>query len=270
MGQKSNLTTIRKFLKHINLLTFSSKEFLIGFNLLEFFNRFCNLKNIFVVNTALNFIGTKAYLTLLIFVRSVKIKKLQKRIKFQLSTKRKDSFKNITFFSQFFLKKLEQLKINFLNLKIILINKQLIKEKKLLRFFYLRNQFFRESLFPRRYNLFFDFLKISCLLALKKIPSKTFLYFLGQIFKFLPKKKHARFFSFVKKVFSLFFNVKTNIMGLKLLIGGRLKGKLRKKKIFIQLGKIPSLTISKDIEFNRIHVFSKHGVFGFKFWVYFK
>jgi ribosomal protein S3 len=66
------------------------------------------------------------------------------------------------------------------------------------------------------------------------------------------------------------FGYDKSILGLKLLIGGRLKGKLRKKKIFIQTGKIPVQTIAQDIEFTRLHVFSKYGVFGFKFWVCFK
>ena len=56
----------------------------------------------------------------------------------------------------------------------------------------------------------------------------------------------------------------------KFLIGGRLKGKLRKKRFFIQTGTVPVQSISKDIEFNRLHIFSKYGVFGFKLWVCFK
>jgi hypothetical protein len=269
MGQKSNLTTVRNFLKSINLFTYSKQEFLIGFNFLENFNRFCNLNNNIIVKPNLNFIGSQMYLTFSLFVRSAQIKKIKKRLKIK-----RNKLKFNTYFLNYFfnslLKHLKFLKINLLNVKVILLNNYLISEKKFLRFLYLRIQFFRDSLFPRRYNLFFDFLKISSLFIARKIPAQTFLFFLGQIFKFIPKKKHNRYFSFIKKIFNLMFGYDKSILGLKLLIGGRLKGKLRKKKIFIQTGKIPVQTIAQDIEFTRLHVFSKYGVFGFKFWVCFK
>jgi hypothetical protein len=85
----------------------------------------------------------------------------------------------------------------------------------------------------------------------------------------------------MKKVFNLFFKdhfqKNSKILGLKLLIAGRLKGKLRKKKIFIQaktdknqITSIAGQTISKDIEFTKLDVFSRYGVFGFKLWTYYK
>ena len=81
MGQKANLNTVRKFFKNINLLTSSSKVFLTGFNFLNSFNRFCNIKNIIVVTPTLNFIGSKAVLNLLFFIRTAKLKKTIKQIK---------------------------------------------------------------------------------------------------------------------------------------------------------------------------------------------
>ena len=269
MGQKSNLTTVRKFLKNINLFTYSKQEFLIGFNFLEHFNRFCNLNNSIIVNPNLNFIGSQMYLTFSLFVRSAQIKKIKKRLKIKRN-KLKFNTRFLDVFFDSILKHLKLLRINLLNVKITLLNNYLISEKFFLRFLYLRIQFFRDSLFPRRYNLFFDFLKISSLFISRKIPAQTFLFFLGQIFKFVPKKKHNRYFSFIKKTFNLMLDYDKSILGLKLLIGGRLKGKLRKKKIFIQTGKIPVQSIAQDIEFTRLHVFSKHGVFGFKLWVCFK
>lgn len=271
MGQKANLTTIRNFLKNISLFTHSKQEFLIGFTFIENFIRFCTISNIVVINPNLNFIGSKAYLTFYFFIRTAKIKKIKKRVrvkqnKLQVFNKKS----HLKFFANFLLKYLKNLKINLLIFKVILVNNYLISSKKFLHFLYVRIQFFRDSLFPRRYNLFFDFLKISSLFVLKKIPAKTFLFFLGQIFKFIPKKKHGRYLLFIKKIFSLIYNYNSLFLGLKFLIGGRLKGKLRKKRFFIQTGTVPVQSISKDIEFNRLHIFSKYGVFGFKLWVCFK
>lgn len=269
MGQKSNITTIRKFLQSINLLTYSSNEFLIGFNFLQNFQRFCQIKNIIIVNPTLNFVGNKAYFVISIFVRSAKLKKLKKRVrnKFKKSSlDKKNLLPVFKQFANFLLHNLKKLRVHLLNLKVVLLNKELMKKRLFLRSLYLRNQFVRDSLFPRRYNLFFDFLKISCLFSFKKVDAKVFLFILGQCFKFLPKQKHARFFSFINKLFKLFFKLNKQMLGIKLLICGRLKGKLRKKKFYIQSGAIPNQTISKDIQFSKLHVFSRYGVFGFKLW----
>ncbi len=55
---------------------------------------------------------------------------------------------------------------------------------------------FKQNLFPRRNDLFSDFLNTSCLLVLKKIKINTYLLILAQIFTLLLKKKHGSFFFF--------------------------------------------------------------------------
>jgi len=273
MGQKANLQTLRPLLKSINLFTFSPIEFLKGLNFLNYLNSFFNKKGILLINTTLNFIGRKAQISLTFFIRTAKTFKFNRQIRF-CRVKKNQNFVN--FFANFLFKKLKFLEINTLALKIMIVNRffSRLKKNRFLQILYFKHRFFKDSLFSRRQNLFFDFLKISYLFSKNIVNSKNFIFILGQIFRFLPKNKHARFFIFVKKIFTVLVEkgVKdgstNSILGLKFLIAGRLKGKLRKKKHTIQLGKIPSQTISKNIDFGKIDVFTRYGVFGFKLWTY--
>jgi hypothetical protein len=63
-------------------------------------------------------------------------------------------------FSTLVLDKLKMLGINLISLKIILINKIFSKTKKnrFLQILYLTHRSFRDSVFARRDNLFFDYL----------------------------------------------------------------------------------------------------------------
>jgi len=67
MSQKANLQTVRKYFKNINLTTFSSFEFLKGFNFLTFFYEFFRAKRVLICNSTLNFISNKIYLSISIF-----------------------------------------------------------------------------------------------------------------------------------------------------------------------------------------------------------
>ena len=97
---------------------------------------------------------------------------------------------------------------------------------------------------------------------------------MGDIFKFLPKHKHAKFLIFLTKTFKMFIGFNTDkknsfsIKGIRFLICGRIKGKLRKSKSLIQVGKVPVQSISKNIDYVKKDVFTKNGVFGFKLWVF--
>jgi len=58
--------------------------------------------------------------------------------------------------------------------------------------------------------------------------------------------------------------VPTNLIGLKFLISGRLRGKLRKKKKYIQTGTVPIQQFKNYIEFETTQVLTRYGVFGLK------
>ena len=102
------------------------------------------------------------------------------------------------------------------------------------------------------------------------------MHLLGQIFRILPKSKHGRFLVFLKLLFknlllaSKDFNNKglKSILGVKLIISGKIKGKPRSSTTCIQVGSVPSQSLNKDVSFSKIHVYTLYGAFGFKIWVH--
>ena len=51
------------------------------------------------------------------------------------------------------------------------------------------------------------------------------------------------------------------------MINGKLKGKLRASSLKILVGKIGTQTISSEIDFSKVHVYTIYGCFGIKIWV---
>ena len=275
MSQKANLQTVRKFVRTINLLTFSPIEFLRGLTFSNYFHDFFRKKNVLVNSLNLNFLGNKAQLTISLFVCTSKIKFLANQITTVkvLKPQLKDQVSNFIF------KELNFLGINFLVLKFLLLNKFCLSFKRnlYLKTLFLKLRTFKDVLFARRNSLFFDLLKISFLFTKGLVTSKLFLSLLVQTFKILPKRRHARFLSFIKKVFKILTDEEHknlinkpsgSLLGLKCLISGKLKGKLRTQRFHIQHGKLALQTISKNIEYSKLHAFTRYGTFGFKIWVF--
>lgn len=111
-----------------------------------------------------------------------------------------------------------------------------------------------------------------------KVSTKLYLQLLGQIFSILLKKKHTKFFLFLKKLFTelrlqtkeqVINNKKkiilfSSILGIKFHLNGKLKGKPRASSLKIITGKIPCQTISSNIKYNKITVYNRYGAFGLK------
>lgn len=272
MSQKGNLQSIRPFLRSSSLFNLSGSQNLKSLNFVNFFNSFFNKNFIVPINTTFNFVGNKGELTLILFSRSVKILRFSRRLR---ALKKNVEHKAWSLFSTLVLDKLKMLGINLISLKIILINKIFSKTKKnrFLQILYLTHRSFRDSVFARRDNLFFDYLKITFLFSKGLVNLEVFLFFLAEIFKFLPKHKHVRFMNLLKKTFTILVNSsslkETNSLGgIRFAVAGKLKGKLRKSKTSIQMGKLPVQSISKNVEFAKNHVFTRYGVFGFKLWTF--
>lgn len=287
MGQKSNILTLRKKTSNINLFKDNSKEFLYGFAFLNSFDNFLKKKYIYVANRELNFIGNQGVFVLSLFYRSNKIsrykkKRLLKKLTLQTSSSllNKINSKKLTnIFSHHLLK--------FKTTNVILNIKNLNKfvNKSFLKNFYSKIKLFMNPLFERRLNLFIDFLKISSLFFYGKVNLSSYMYFLAQIFRILQKKKHAKFFFFLKVLFTFLLEFKpktfldkkksiTNdsnsdfISGIKFVVNGKLRGKPRSDSTCIQVGAVPIQTISKNIDFSKTHVYTLYGVFGFQMWVF--
>lgn len=179
-----------------------------------------------------------------------------------------------SFLKTLFYKNFNDLNSNVLSINLVNLNNYL--DRDLLNSFYKNFKRFVGVLFNRRFNLFIDFLKVNSLFLKSKISSKLYLLLLGQIFRILPKSKHGRFLLFLKILFKSLIDISksssnkkiNSILGIKFLIGGRLKGKPRSSISCIQVGSVPSQSVDKNVDFSKIHVYTLYGAFGFKIWIH--
>lgn len=151
--------------------------------------------------------------------------------------------------------------------KITLLNKQV--NMKIVRIAHSKLKFFKKTLFSRRFDLYYDFLKLTSLLITKKVKIGVYNIILGKIFKYLMKKSHNKFFNFLKKLSHLVTRSST-IGGIKFGINGKLKGKLRANSFKLEIGKIGIQTITSDIDFSIVHINTLYGCFGLKTWIKYK
>jgi hypothetical protein len=268
MGQKSNVLTLRKSENSSTALASNSKTFILGFTFLNFFEKLLSNKNVLLVNKEINFEANKLYLNFSLFFRSTKV--LNYRRRGFNSDKQKISF-NFESFNALIKNHFSLLRTNTVQLSFINLNKS--ADRKFLTFLFKKLKRFVGVIFSRRFNLFIDFLKLTDLFAHNKIAAKPYLFLLGQIFRVLPKRKHNRFLVFLKLLFQVIIQDKlspysSNIAGIKLIINGKLKGKTRSSSSCIQVGSVPVQSLSKNIEFSKLHVYTLFGSFGFKIWIH--
>ncbi len=284
MGQTSNILTLRKSKQNLNLLDSKSKIFLYGWNFLNLFKQSLLKKKLLLTSNTLYlstniinfnlqiFTGTQKilkYKKKLIFYKNKKIQKNKNSLKFKHKFVNYKKLNKLYVFNYFLLNILNiGLKKNLILLSVFNLNKLLTSS--LLRKIYAINKRFLKTLFARRFNLFIDFMKIVVLLALKKINVITFLIVLSQIFKVLLKKKHTQFIYFLKEIFNFILTNTKEIKGLKFILSGKIKGKTQASFTKIIVGSVPIQSINANIDFNKIHVYTLYGVFGFKLWVHYK
>lgn len=128
---------------------------------------------------------------------------------------------------------------------------------------------FSSILFTRGFNLFLDFLKVITLIEQKKIAPRALLLILGQIFKNSNKRKHTRFVFFIKTIFDVLVP-STEILGMKLIINGRIMGKTRASTVKIAKGSLVLNTVNAGCISDKMHVYTLYGAFGFKLWINYK
>jgi hypothetical protein len=273
MGQKSNTITLRKVQKNLSFWESEkeSKQFLYGLKFSFFLEQLLSRKNILLVDKTINFVNSQCFFNFTLFFRMSKLAVLKKKI---TKTYKVHSFsKNINLIKLFF-KQLSYLRTNLVLLNFKNINKDI--DANLVKLLYQKIGRFAGVLFSRRFNLLIDFVKIASLFCEKKVPLQTFLSMLGQIFRILPKRKHNRFFFFLKYLFGLIVSsselkslpTMSNICGIKFVVNGKLQGKTRADSTCIQVGAVPIQSLDKSIEFSRLHVYTLYGVFGFRMWIY--
>lgn len=262
MGNNSNTQTLRLNLfsniKSTNLKVCSHTIEILKNIRRSFFKKQVFLVDYFVSNN-LNTIEFHLF----VFFRTRKIVSYKKMA---LKTNLK---KNNLYFSNLF-NFFTNIKLNKLNIKIFVLNKLKTlkyKNKKLVIQLYQKFKSFKLKLFNKNFNLFFDFIKISALFIAKKMRVATVLHVLSLIFCFLRKRAHSTFLFFLKTYFSfILLAQKQTFSGFKFLIVGKISGKSRASFKRIQVGSVSIQSIKDNIEYCKLHVFTRYGVFGFKLW----
>jgi hypothetical protein len=219
-------------------------------------------KNIILSESHTAVVSNVLIFTTYAFYRTAKL------IRYRKNTRKKKSLKRIKSLSKMssLLLKNNSAKIIF---KIMLLN--LLINRSQVAKLYLSYKRFVSVLFSRGLNLFLDFLKVTDLLSRKLISVSGYLIILGRIFKVLNKKKHNRFVFFLTVVFdNLVKNISSDILGVKMVINGKLLGKTRSSTIKIEKGSLKINSLNSNISFSKCHVYTLYGAFGFKLWINYK
>lgn len=257
MAQKSNIQTIRAPEHNLNLRTNNTKEVLNLLTFLKVLNRSLNKKGILSTKTYINSTTKTCYLNLTLFFKTHKLSKYKNKLK-NIKSDQKE-IKTVLNLMR------TKLKYKLLISKIEILNKFINVQEAKIFFSLFKN--FKNNLFSRRFTLFIDFLKLTTLFVNKKINTENYLKVLGIIFTVLPKNKHNKYLMFLRYLFEIIVRNQTNgIKGIKFIINGKLKGKLRASSARIVIGKISNQTISTNIEYNKLHVYTVYGAFGIKMW----
>lgn len=279
MSQKANLLTIRKK-NRIELIINNSKIWSSLYILVENIIRVFFLKGVWILKSFFSFDTNLVFVNFFLYYQNSKISIYKRKIKL----KKKNSIisvKNKNFFI-IFKKCINKLGYNIFNMNIKNLNSLIDKEKLPFLYKYLKS--FSFNIFSRRFNLFIDFLKMTILFLDNHIDLFGYIKVWSRVFKHLSKRIHSKFFLFVKTVgeslmkmgiiFSKQKNFKNipqyNLCGVKFLLSGRIRGKSRASSNLIQIGSIPTQTLSKTIDFATTHVYTLYGVFGIKIWTYLK
>jgi hypothetical protein len=265
MGQKSNILTLRSNFLNLSITVYNNKLFVPLHQILENFILSFKIKGAWLFEPILNVHGGSAFLNSTLFYKTNKISFYKKRF-----CKKKIFVKN-----SFFTKILNPYisKLNIKNLIFSFRNLNSYINSKFIGFLYSKTNKYIKTIFSRQFNLYLDFLKITSLFFFGKLKSKTFFYFISLIFKNIPKRLHNRFLFFLKNYFNLLiFKIPTIFIslakpkGLKCIINGRLQGKPRANQMIIVEGSIPNQNFSKNVSLTVLHVYTKLGAFGLKFY----
>ena len=259
MGQKSNINSLR-LLPQTNLSNFNIKLNLLEITITKYVKLLLKTKGIQTSGTYVGFTNNKIYIYIKIFFGT------QRMVRYKKNKIVKSGEASFTIRS-IFKKILKILKNNIVELKIININKQV--SKQFIPQTYLMYKKHLSTLFDKKFYICMDITKITVLFLLNKIENQTFLEYLGKIFNTIHKKNHLRYFKLIEVLFEFLISNSNNefkILGLKLQVSGRLLGKAIASKQLITKGSMPTQTLNKNITFNKIHVYTVYGVFGFKFW----
>ncbi len=262
MGNSSNTQTLRLNL-FPNIKSTGLKACSHTIEILKNICRSFSKKHVFLVDYFVSNNLNTTELHLFVFFRTRKLVSYKKAV---LKTNFK---KNNLYFSNLF-NLFKNIKLKKFDIKFFVLNKLKTlkyKNKKLVIQLHQKFKSFKLKLFNKNFNLFFDFIKITALFIVKRMHLGTVLHILSLIFCFLRKRAHSTFLFFLKTYFSFILLAQKQIFsGFKFLIVGKISGKSRASLKRIQVGSVSVQSIKNNIEYCKLHVFTRYGVFGFKLW----
>jgi len=270
MGQKAITVTLRKHDERLDRGSLNPKELVNSLLFNELLRRSFEKKGVFITYNNFNLVKNTSFLTMHLFYRTkklLKLKKIRSRFVYIKNLKdRKLKAKNNNIIATL-LK--NTFKTETAIVKTSLINLHLKKEP--LFHIYNKVKQFKRSLFARRYTFFMDFIKLTRLFTIKKINVEAYLSSLATIFKGLHKRAHGAFFIFLRiMLHRITKDENSRVLGAKVIVSGKLKGKDRAKWQTTIVGKIASQIISADVHFSKTHLYTLYGSYGIKFWVNYK
>lgn len=286
MAQQANINTIKKYNPKFTLS--DSTKNINAYNKLfyESIARVFAYRGVFLTHLNSRIVSGQVVVCAYIFFRSAMLvrmlpqfqvgqnlyvvddKKVRQKQAFLYKKKLRPLFPSII--NSFLIKPFLLRKMRSVSCIFHVLNKRLVKKvsKRARRKTIIAFRRYRSNLFTRRLFLYTDFIKIFALFVESVVSVTFFVKILGEIFRTLPKRKHAKFLIFVKYTFKQLFRAKWPFGGIKLRINGKLRGKTRSSSFCLILGHIPTQTYSKRIFFTKQHVFTVYGAFGFKLWAY--
>ena len=111
-----------------------------------------------------------------------------------------------------------------------------------------------------------EFVNVLLIVIRKKDSAKFLSEYLAHQMRYM--KRHYVLLGFLKRALHLFISSQlSKIKGVKIVIKGRLNGKLRKNIAHITVGAIPIQTLAVPISYNNAISYTPYGTFGIKVWV---
>jgi hypothetical protein len=249
------------------LSSYSGNEYVFYYHISEVLRKIFEQKGVLLLRFTMNSKNSADFLDLEVFYQSKSVSSIKNTI---ITSKNEPTclFESSLDIQSLFKK--YDIKKNYLFVRVINYNKRL--NRVTLKMLYDKFKVHFKSFFSRRITLFVDFLKITYLFMKFDKPNYYFLHTICEVFRVLTKKHHSRYMMFVKSLLNYIISCsrkrKFSIIGLKLVISGKLKGKPRSSLFTVNSGSVPLNTVSSNISFEKMHSHTLYGVFGFKLWIH--
>lgn len=266
MGQKTSPLSIRTNNNYAIWSNFENYAF--HYKIRSYILNFLHKKGILVNDLAIKKDNDTLYINLNFFISKssiLYIKKFRKLIKKKTHVKKK-KYNSLFYFLKTLTKIYNVKRICFkakrLDIKINsqLTNNLLVKSQKLGLNRQLKNKYIKDLI-----------IALTLLLQTPNTKSHLLTFILAKHFTWLPKKQHKRFFIFLRDLFKNVYELdkkhNNHILGIKLLVSGKISGKTQASNFRSIVGSVFNQTISKNVDYAAQTSFNKLGTFGWKLWI---